>query len=278
LPAVKLLSRGQGKTICLINTTDFVDGQWVWGHFYAPFLRRCDQLVYGCEAQQRLWTMKYRLPTKRSTYIYNGVDSDVFSPAAIGNEAARFRVGFGIPEGAIVIGSVGRFAPEKNFEILIQAIASLHTTGRDVYLVLVGDGNEKSALQAAAGRHGILERIVLPGVLKDVRPAFSAMDVFVLPSRAVETFSNAALEAMAMARPVVLTNIGGASEMVEHGKSGYLFEVGNVASLVHLLIALYDSGALRDRIGHAARNRVMEQFQFGAMLDGYKALLDSAMH
>jgi glycosyltransferase involved in cell wall biosynthesis len=128
---------------------------------------------------------------------------------------------------------------------------------------------------AAAEMAGVIDRVIFPGVLKDVRPAVSAMDVFVLPSRAVETFSNAALEAMSLARPVVLSNIGGAAEMVEHGKSGYLFEIEDSAVLAELLIELYDSEPMRDRIGQAARLRVMKQFHFEAMLDGYKALLDS---
>jgi glycosyltransferase involved in cell wall biosynthesis len=202
------------------------------------------------------------------------VDLDIYTPDAIGIQGATFRAEFGIPEDAIVIGSIGRFAPEKNFELLIRTIDSLRLCGRDAHLVLVGEGKEKLALQAAAEKFRIVDKIVFPGVLKDVRPAISAMDIFVLPSRAVETFSNAALEAMAMARPVVLSNIGGAAEMVEHNQSGYLFEVGDREALVNLLIKLYDSDLLRGRLGRGGRQRVIERFHFGAMLDSYKALLD----
>jgi glycosyltransferase involved in cell wall biosynthesis len=276
VPAIKYLAPGKGRAICLINTTDFVDGQWILGRGYAPFLRRCDRLVYGCHAQQALWTMKYRLPAERSTYIYNGVDTSFFSPASARDCGIDFRAEYGIPDDAILLGSVGRFAPEKNFQLLIEAQRKLCDSGRNAYLILVGEGREQGDLEALAIRHNLGDRVVLPGVLKDIRPAVSAMDIFVLPSRAVETFSNAALEAMSLARPVVLSNIGGAAEMVVDGKSGFLFDVGNVAMLTDLLVTLCDSKPERERVGSAARLRVLERFQFGAMLDQYKALIDSA--
>jgi len=62
MPAIGYLTSMHSHSICLINTTDFVDRQWIWGHVYAPFLRRCNQLVYGCVAQQKIWTRKYKLP------------------------------------------------------------------------------------------------------------------------------------------------------------------------------------------------------------------------
>jgi glycosyltransferase involved in cell wall biosynthesis len=99
------------------------------------------------------------------------------------------------------------------------------------------------------------------------------MDIFVLPS-ATETFSNAALEAMAMARPVVLSNVGGAAEMVEHKTDGYLFNVGDDATLANTLTELYDSKAERERIGNAARQRVERQFCFKTMVNRYKELID----
>lgn len=277
VPAVKFLTPRQGRAICLINTTDFVDGQWVVGPIYAPFLRLCDQLVFGCQAQQKLWTRKYKLPVQGSTSIYNGVDSEFFSPEIDFKGTDDFRAKFGIPKDAIVIGSVGRFAPEKNQELLIKALGNLNASGRDAYLILIGDGEQRGALEAAAVSNELVDKIVLPGVLKDVRPAISAMDIFVLPSRAVETFSNAALEAMSMARPVVLSNIGGAAEMVEHNQSGYLFDSGNIDMLTDFLTKLYDSKPERDRVASAARQRVKERFHFTAMLDSYKALIDSAI-
>jgi glycosyltransferase involved in cell wall biosynthesis len=276
LYVVPAMRRSLGnKAACLINTTDFVCGQWIWGWVYAPFLRRCDQLVYGCRYQQTLWTEKYRLPARRSRYIYNGVDTAKYSPEENDGRAAGFRSRFGIPMGAVVIGGIGRFAPEKNFELLIRAVRELEATGRPAYLALVGEGAERRRLIAAAREAGLGERAVFPGVLNDVRDAIAAMDVFVLPSRAVETFSNAALEAMSMARPVVLSNIGGAAEMVVDGESGWLFDAGDVGWLMRILTDLYDSPPLRQRMGEAARQRVVDSFSFESMIEGYEELIRS---
>lgn len=275
LPAVKLFPRAESKVIGLVNTTDFLRDQRDWGRIYAPFLRRCDQIVYGCHEQQVSWTDRYKLPMDRSIYVHNGVDLSVFSPDAKFRSARRFRAELGVPEDALVIGSFGRFAPEKNFDLLIDVVSKLIEGGRDAYLVLVGDGQERASLEKAAAMRGISAKVFLPGFLNDIRPAIDAMDIFVLPSCAVETFSNAALEAMAMARPVVLSNIGGAAEMVEHDISGYLFDVGNAPMLARTLAKLYDSKPERDRIGFAARRRVEEQFSFRAMVHRYEALIES---
>jgi glycosyltransferase involved in cell wall biosynthesis len=275
VPAVKLFSHRRTELIGLVNTTDFLQDGRDWGRIYAPFLRRCDRIIFGCREQLTSWISRYNLPIDRSEHIYNGVDPTVFSPSVEFDRAKQFREEIGVPYDATLIGSVGRFAPEKNFEMAIEGVGRLAERGRCAYLVLIGDGRERQNLEREAKRRGLSDRIIMPGVLDDVRPAISAFDIFVLPSRAVETFSNAALEAMAMARPVVLSNIGGAAEMVEHDESGYLFEVGNVDMFTDILIRLYDLPAERDRIGHAARRRVEEHFSFQSMVCRYKAILDS---
>lgn len=273
VPIVRLLARGESRAVGLVNTTDFIDRQWIHGYIYAPFLRRCDRVVYGCHAQQALWTRKYNLPEQRSTYIYNGVDPDTYAPMPRAPSSA-FRQELGIPEEAILIGSLGRFAPEKNFDLLIEAVAKLNAAGRSAWLVIVGQGGQREKLAETAALHGLSDKVVFPGIMRDIRPAIAAMDVFVLPSRS-ETFSNAALEAMSMARPVVLSNVGGAAEMVQHEESGYLFEAGDVETLIDLLATLYDSEDLRERMGAAARQRVLEHFEFAAMLERYKGLIEN---
>lgn len=274
LPAARMANAGDLKTVCLVNTTDFVDRQWIWGRFYAPFIRRCDRIVYGSDAQQKLWSSKYSLPLDRSSLIYNGVNVDRFFPGATADEGREFRVRLGIPDAAVLIGGVGRLAPEKNFELLVQAVSDVRATGRDAYLLIVGEGDQQHIIEARAGECGIAARTVLHGFLQDIRPALCAMDIFVLPSRAVETFSNAALEAMAMELPVVLSQIGGAAEMVEDEESGYLFESGNRRQLVDILCRLLDSHSLRQKIGQLARQRVIENFEFGLMLRRYADLFD----
>ena len=275
VPAAKLFLRGGTRVISLVNTTEFVDGDWILGPIYAPFIRRCNSIVFGCEAQKSMWIEKYRIPAVRSHCIYNGVDAAHFSITAMEHSAASFRGKLSIPVGALVVGSIGRLAPEKHFELLIDAVSNLVRVGKNVYLVLVGSGEQRHEFERAALRCGIQGRIRFAGVMEDVRPAIAAMDVFVLPSRAVETFSNAALEAMSMKRPVVLSRVGGAAEMVDDRVSGLLFDAGDIGKLTALLTQLHDSKQYRMALGEAARTTIINRFSFTTMVKAYKKVIFS---
>jgi glycosyltransferase involved in cell wall biosynthesis len=110
--------------------------------------------------------------------------------------------------------------------------------------------------------------------LADVRPVLAILDVFVLPSLYIETFSNAALEAMAMGTPVVLSRIGGAAEMVRDGEEGYLLEPHDLAlRLPDLLERLARDPQLRERMSANARSRVERKFGFQNMVARYASLI-----
>jgi glycosyltransferase involved in cell wall biosynthesis len=175
-----------------------------------------------------------------------------------------------------VIGSVGRLAPEKNQVAIVRAAAQLRRSGAEVRVLLAGDGPMREEIVSEAGRLGIEERVTLAGEVTDVRPLLAAMDVFVLPSTSVETFSNAALEAMAMSLPVVLSDIGGAREMVAEGTEGFIIPPGDDAALRHALEQFSCDPARRQRMAAAARARVEREFSFGRMVEAYRALIAPA--
>ena len=105
-----------------------------------------------------------------------------------------------------------------------------------------------------------------------MRPFLKVADTFVLTSTS-ETFSNAALEAMAMGLPVILSRVGGAAEMVEAGKNGFLYSPGNVTELAGHIAALAGDEALTRKVGAAAATQVQDSFSFTRMLDEYRSLL-----
>jgi len=112
-------------------------------------------------------------------------------------------------------------------------------------------------------------RAQLPDRLQqDVRPLIGCCDVMTLVSHSIETFSLAALESMALAKPLVMTDIGGASEQVLHGQNGFLFEPGNIEALAAHLSSL-TSESLRARMGAAAQRRVRQLFTVDAMTAGF---------
>jgi glycosyltransferase involved in cell wall biosynthesis len=275
LPAVNLAAGAGSRIIGMVNTAELTGRARHLGLVYAPFLRRCNQVVFGCRAQMSHWSARYGIDSKRCTHIYNGVDETFFSPQRAADPSPLARPSISIPDNAIVFGSVGRLAPEKSLDLLVHAVGTIVSQGRNAYLVIVGDGDQRAPLQRLADAAGISERVRILGSQCDVRPALAMMDVFVLPSSSVETFSNAALEAMAFELPVILSNIGGAAEMLEPGKSGLLFEVGDGPGLIKQMVRLCDSANLRRSLGKQARARVTEHFQFKDMLAKYVALAET---
>jgi glycosyltransferase involved in cell wall biosynthesis len=113
------------------------------------------------------------------------------------------------------------------------------------------------------------------GAVEDVRPLLAALDIFVLPSNAVESFSNAALEAMSMGRPVILSNIGGAREMIHDGVEGYVVNPTELAARLPAIVSqLYADSRKRKQMGVAARHRAVTCFSVPAMVAGYRGLLN----
>jgi glycosyltransferase involved in cell wall biosynthesis len=177
------------------------------------------------------------------------------------------------PQG-LLIGTVGRMRPEKNQEVLLTTLRSLRVARVDATLVLAGDGPLREYLRRRAVELEVADRVHFIGELDDVRPVLTAMDVFVLPSTAVESFSNAALEAMAIGRPVILSDVGGAREMIDDGVEGYVVSPTELAArLPALIAALYADGRKRQQMGRAARSRAQTRFSVAAMAAAYRALL-----
>lgn len=257
-----------------INTTDFQTRrekrQMI---LYAPLLRRTNQLVFGCRFQQDQWVDRYRLPAANSRVIYNGVDATYFNTAAIGETRSQLRLRYGLALKDFVVISVAGFRPEKQQVHLVQAVAALVKRGLPIRALLVGEGTERASIERCIADCGLRDRVRLLGTIDDVRPLLKLADAFVITSTAVETFSNAALEAMAMGLPVILSRIGGAAEMVEPGLSGFLYAPGDVAQLTDHMAALAGDEGLARRMGRAAMTEVQGRFGFSRMLDEYRDLL-----
>jgi glycosyltransferase involved in cell wall biosynthesis len=263
------------RTVGLINTSEFTPERAWQTSFYRPVMKRLDRTVYGSDLQRSRWLSLLRYPNERTLVLYNGVDTEHFAPDTGQWQRSDERRRFGVPANAFLAGTVGRLVPEKNHVALIDAVAQLRRTGIDAWLLLVGDGRLREELEGRAARLGVRNEVIFAGSMNDVRPALHCMDVFVLPSTHVETFSNAALEAMSMCKPVILSDIGGATEMVRNGVDGFTIGRAELPSgLVPLLSQLYASEELRQRLGRAARERVLCDFSLNTMVEGYARLLD----
>ena len=235
-----------------------------------PFFWRADCTVFVCNGQRGFWRRR-GLMSRRNEVIYNGVDTDHFRPPAPGEaEAARLRLGYA--ESDYVIGISAVLREEKNHAQLVDALAMLRGRGIPARVMMIGDGPMREAVEARAAERGVRDHVLITGFQQDVRDPMRACDVMVLCSRAVETFSLAALEAMAMGRPVVHAELGGAREMIVPGWNGYLFPVGDTAALAGRLALLGDR-ALAARLGRRAREVVEGFFSERRMVERYASTL-----
>ncbi|MFT6958882.1 MAG: glycosyltransferase involved in cell wall biosynthesis [Halieaceae bacterium] len=271
--ALRLLLRGAAPScVILVNTTEFPTRRAeLKMMLYAPLIRGVNEIVFGCGYQLGLWVDRYRLPDDKCRYIHNGVDSDHFSAHSLGPKDGGYRDAFGLGVEDFVVGTVGKLRPEKQQSDLIEAVAILHERGVHAFVLLAGSGEMESTLKKKAMDKGIAHKILFLGDLGDVRPLLASIDVFVLTSVS-ETFSNATLEAMAMSRPVVLSDVGGAREMVWESVNGQTYPVHDVERLGTILEGLAADPAAACRMGEEARRIAVEKFSFSHMVDEYERL------
>jgi glycosyltransferase involved in cell wall biosynthesis len=229
-----------------------------------------DCTVFVCQRQLGYWRHRGVL-SRRNEVIHNGVDTDAFSSARDAGAGGRMRAALGFRDVDYVIGLAAVLRPEKNPLQLVDAIALLRARGIPAKALIVGDGPLRAAVQDRARERMVANDIVISGFQQDVRPHIAACDVMALCSL-TEAFSLAALEAMAMGKPVVHANVGGAAEMISEGHNGALFPVGDTGAFAAALATLADRSACR-RMGGNARRVVEALFSEGAMVDRYERLL-----
>jgi glycosyltransferase involved in cell wall biosynthesis len=238
---------------------------------YRPFFWTADRGIFVCERQRR--HARWRaLMCRSNEVIYNGVDIEAFSDRWTPEEHAARRRSFGFSETDYVIGISAWLRPEKNHVQLVAALASLRRRGIRARLLIIGEGEMRPLIEARARALGIEREVVITGSQKDVRPLVCTCDVMALCSTAVETFSLAALESMALGKPVVQADLGGAGDMIEPGREGFLFAVGDTAMLTGHLARLADRELAR-RMGRQARLTVETRFSERAMVDRYEQVL-----
>jgi glycosyltransferase involved in cell wall biosynthesis len=250
------------RVVVSVNTTEFATlKEELQMLIYRRVLRRADLVVFGAERQRQLWCSRYALggPPEKFMVLYNGVDTVEFSRENVA-PGERDR-----PMRRVMLGTVGALRIEKAQVDLVRAVHELTMRGVDVEALVVGDGEQRAQLECEIRRLDVARRVRLVGEARDVRPYLTMMDIFVLPSVAVETFSNAALEAMAMSCPVLAARVGGMDEMLRFG-GGATYPSGDVKALCDLLMPLIMNTQVRREMGEQARQAVVEHFSFGRML------------
>lgn len=231
---------------------------------YHPLTRRASLLTWGW--QSLVIAVSAEVSTSIQSHanhgtpvrvILNGVDTERFDPDA--TDATRVRRELSIPADAPVVGTVAVFRTQKRLQDWLDAAALLRDRHPDVRFLLVGDGPLRENLVDRARALGLEGVVHFPGLQEDVRPYLAAMDLFMVSSR-FEGLPIALLEAMAMARGVVSTNVGGIPEVVRSGETGMLVDPGSPESLAEAASVLLADRPGIERMGRAARSAVEERF------------------
>jgi len=184
--------------------------------------------------------------------VPSGVPTEALRRAAPARAEARARLG--LPRDAYVIAGVGRFVPIKGFDLLLTGLADVVASVPAAHVLLIGDGEERGALEAQAEASGLGDRLHITGTVTDVIGALAAADVLAAPSRN-EGMGRVLVEAMALGLPVVGARVGGIPDVILDGECGLLVPPDDAAALAGALVELGIDEALRAKLGAGARPR-----------------------
>ena len=197
----------------------------------------------------------------------NGVDCDHYLPGT-GWERIMQRRGYELPPEKYLFGCAARMVPVKRHHDLIDAFAQVARIHPQACLVLIGRGPLETELRHQVARHGLTDRVVFHGEEPDMASLLPLLDAFVLAS-STEGSSNAILEAMACGLPTIATAVGGNTELVEAGLTGFLVPPRAPDQIALAMGELLDRPGLGQSMGRHARSRAVDLFSLPAMIDRY---------
>lgn len=218
-------------------------------------------------------TLRAHAPANRVHYIPNGIDPGRFTSVEHRRDARR-RLGLA---DRFTVGFVGRLDRLKGLRFLLAAIAEV--SSGPLQVLIVGDGEDRNALEDQAHALGVADRVLFVGQQTDTPRCYCAMDLFVLPSL-VEAFPMVLLEAMSCGLPTIATDVGDVHQIVQDGITGWIVPPGSSEALRNALERAVTTWPDIEQMGAEGRKRVAERFSSQRMSASYAglyaALLDSS--
>jgi len=202
--------------------------------------------------------------------IYNGVDLQRYDHQ---EPCCTLRDEYGMEPGSQIVGVVARLEPEKGHPTLLEAWPAVLRAAPDAYLLVIGEGSQREALERRARDLRIAHRVVFTGRRDDVPAVTAALDVAVLPSYR-EAQGLSILEALALARPVVASNVGGIPEMIEDGVTGLLVEPRDTDALAKAISRLLVDHPYADMLARQGHDMVHDRFCIELMVEAVEAIYE----
>ncbi|MFH1198793.1 MAG: glycosyltransferase [Candidatus Omnitrophota bacterium] len=257
LAGVRVVIQGeQGDIFEQVNEKRLLIARKLFSFFVKRILANSSSLKETVKRLTRIKGGKFKV-------IYNGVDTEKFKvlPA---NRLDLIQA----QDNEVIVGTVGRLASCKNYEMLVRAFALVRQKRNNIKLVFIGDGLLRGSLQALVSDLGINDCVQFLGARADIPKLLNILDIFVLPSFA-EGCSNAVLEAMASGLPVIASDTTSNRELVQNSVTGILFSLDDINNLAGSIINLAQNKEKREEMGKAGRRRAEEYFSLGRMIQEY---------
>jgi glycosyltransferase involved in cell wall biosynthesis len=258
------------KKILIATIHPWTETEYSWrAKFYTWLdklvLRMFDERI--AVSDNVLKMLKSQMPAARHTLIPNGIDTSRFLNIGAKSRQQMRRL-LNIPEDCFLIGTIGRFAPEKGYELFLEAAKQVREMMPNTRFVIVGDGELRETLVEKAAQFNLLEVLTFTGVRTDIPELLSAMDIYVLSSFS-EGLPMVVLEAMATGKAVVATSVGDIPKLIQHNKTGVLVPPHSASALATALVNLLSQSELIQRLGIAAQRFVCENYDFKKMTQKY---------
>lgn len=273
------LSKRKPRLVVAVHTTinRNAKAEWLDRLLYQWLMRQCERIIFVCDAQRAHWERKFSFIAQRAITVHNGIDVGRFNPDAARMAGVQLRQQLNLPDGAVVAAHIAAFRPEKAHQLVLDAIERVVGTLPQLVVLCAGDGALRATITEQALQRGLSRHIRFLGNLPDVRPVLGAADFSLLPSVAVETFSLAMLESLALEVPMIASDLGGVREAVLDGSTGLVVAPRDLDALVQAMLTLGGDVALRQRMGQRGRALVLERYSVDTMVRKTEAALESSM-
>lgn len=234
-----------------------------------PFI---DHFIAISKGMKKSLQMREKIPEKKISLIYNGVDVNHISKISV--DKHKLRRSLGIPSSVPIVGTIGRLAPEKMYPFLLQSLSDLKKQDVRFTCLIVGDGPDRENLQFLVKQMNLQKDIHFLGMRKDAIQLLDLMDVFLLSSGG-EAFSITILEAMAKGKPIVAFDVEGVDEAVVNGQTGFLVPFGDVYGFAKKTKTLLQNPELANHMGHSAFKRASAFFNLKKNIQKLESLYES---
>ena len=232
----------------------------------------CDLTTQVSQAGLERYVRIGAVPKHKIRYIPNGVDIDRFKPNLDARARLRRDLSFGSAGPDFVWLAVGRLDPQKDYPTMLRAFANVVGIHPQARLLIAGDGPLRPSMEKLARKLGLIGQISFLGIRRDVPELMNAADAYVMSS-AWEGMPNVLLEASATGLPIVATNVGGNSEIVLDGKTGFLVPPKDPEALAQAMLRLMElPEEERRKMGQAGREHISANFNLGRVVGMWESL------